>query len=76
MILGDWTWNKALVVGFIGLCIIGIIVALLFMIIGKKFKKNKRAQAAPTSSTTTTTGAGVTKGISPKSEYSPVPTNV
>ncbi len=76
MILGAWTWNKALVVAFIGLCIIGIILALIFIIIGKKFKKNKRTTAATTTPTTTTAGAGGSKGISPKSEYSPVPTSV
>jgi len=71
---GIWTWNKALMVGLIGLCIIGIILALIFIIVGKKFKKNKRTPAAVT--TSTTAGAGVVKGISPKSEYSPVPTSV
>jgi mannose/fructose/N-acetylgalactosamine-specific phosphotransferase system component IIC len=73
-ILGTWNWNKALFTILIGLCIIGIILAVVYMIIGKRFKKNKRAPPAAT--TTTTTQAAATRGISPKQEYSPVPTSV
>ncbi len=73
MFKGPWTWNKALIVGLIGLCIIGIIVALLFFILGKKFNKSV---TNPSVSGSEKTKSVVSKGISPKSEYSPVPTSV
>ncbi|CAF1359403.1 unnamed protein product [Adineta ricciae] len=66
---GVWTWNKILFVGLIALCIIGIILALLFLIIGKKFNKNKRTQA---SGSTTTTKSVVTSNVAAGGRYEPV----
>jgi len=70
IILGSWTWHKTLLVVLIALCIIGIILALVFLIIGKKkTKKNNQSQQSATK-------LPGKKGISPNPEYSPVPTSV
>ncbi|CAF1662094.1 unnamed protein product [Adineta ricciae] len=68
-LFGVWTWNKILFVGLIALCIIGIILALLFLIIGKKFKKNKGTQG---SRSTTTTKSVVTSNVAAGGRYEPV----
>ncbi|UJR24586.1 hypothetical protein I4U23_005961 [Adineta vaga] len=66
---GPWTWNKILFVGLIALCIIGIILAILFIVIGKKFQKNKRTT---TTGSTTTTKNVVTTNIAAGGKYEPV----
>ncbi len=65
-----WSTKKLIFAGLIALCILGIILAIVFFVIGKKFKKNKRSPAA---GTTTTTKAVVTKGVSQDPKYQPVP---
>jgi hypothetical protein len=66
-----WSTQKFLLVGLIALCILAIIIALLCVILGKKFKKNKKS--APAGGSTTTTRQVVTKGISADPKYQPVP---
>ena len=73
LILGTRSWTNGLIIGLIALCIIGIILAIIFIIIGKK-SKNKR-------STTTNPPGETPKGVGGKSvtrdpKYSPVPTSV
>jgi mannose/fructose/N-acetylgalactosamine-specific phosphotransferase system component IIC len=75
IILGSWTWHKTLLVVLIALCIIGIILALVFLIIGKKKNKKNNRPQQPAAGPKTTKSA-VQKGISPNPEYSPVPTSV
>jgi len=70
---GSWSWNKALFAGLIALCIIGIILAIVFMIIGKRFKKNKRSTSAGATGTSKSVAA---KPGTPDPKYSAVPTNV
>jgi len=69
VIIGSWTWNKILFVGLIALCIIGIILAVIFLVLGRKSKKNKRPTTA---GSTTATKSVVTKDISPGTRYEPV----
>ena len=69
MILG-WSTKQLIIGGLIALCILGIILAILFLVLGKKFKKNRNS---PGAGTTTTTKAVVTKGVSPDQKYQPVP---
>jgi len=66
-----WSTTKLLLVGLIALCILGIILAAIFFLVSKKFKKNPRTTG--TSGSTTTTKAAVTKGVSPDPKYQPVP---
>ncbi|CAF3832602.1 unnamed protein product [Rotaria sordida] len=66
---GSWYWNKVSHVTLIALCIIGIILALLALIFGKKFKKTKRSTIADT---ITTTKEPVVTDISPNTKYEPV----
>ena len=66
--LWGWSTQKTLIVGLIALCILAIIIAIVFLVLGKKFKKNKRSTQGGAS---TTAKGGVTKGSSdPK--YQPV----
>ncbi|CAF0973697.1 unnamed protein product [Adineta steineri] len=65
-----WSWQKAILIGLVALCILGIILAVLFLVFGKKLKNKKRT---PPAGSTTTTKAVVTKGISPDPKYQPVP---
>jgi mannose/fructose/N-acetylgalactosamine-specific phosphotransferase system component IIC len=69
VIIGSWSWNKILFVGLIALCIIGIILAVVFLVLGKKFKKNQRSK--PPGSTAATKSV-VTKDVSPGTRYEPV----
>ncbi len=69
MILG-WSTKNIILAGLVALCILGIILAIVFLVLGKKFKKNKKSPAA---GPTTTTKAVVTKGVSPDQKYQPVP---
>jgi len=64
---GDWSTKKLIVTGLIALCIIGIILVIVFLVLGKKFKKNKRSTPAG-AATTTTKAAG-----SQDPKYQPVP---
>jgi len=66
-----WSTKKLIFAGLIALCILGIILAIVFLVIGKKFKKNKRSP--PAAGATTTTKTVVTKNISPDPKYQPVP---
>ncbi len=52
VIIGSWSGNNALFVVLIALCIIGTILAVLFKVLGKKFKKNKRLTAAGSTTAT------------------------
>lgn len=72
--LGSWSWSKSLLVGLIALCVIGIILTLVCIVIGKKGKRNNSGQGSGTA--TTTTKAVVTKGVNPDTKYAPVPTDV
>jgi hypothetical protein len=69
MILG-WSTKKLLFAGLIALCILAIILTIVFLVLGKKFKKNPRS---PPAGTTTTAKAAVTKNISGDPKYQPVP---
>lgn len=61
--------QSLLIVVLIALCIIGIILAVLLMVLGKKFKKNKRSTVA---GSTTATKSVVRTDISPRTRYEPV----
>ncbi|CAF1279408.1 unnamed protein product [Rotaria sordida] len=67
---GSWPWSKIFFVGLMVLCIIGIILAVLFIIFSKKFNKNIR-----TTTTSTIVGAKEAgfKDISSNPTYKPVP---
>ncbi|CAF2755860.1 unnamed protein product [Rotaria sp. Silwood2] len=67
---GSWSGNKLLFIVLMALCIIGIILALLFIILGKKFKKNTRSI---TTRSTTTTKEVELRDMSPNPTYQPVP---
>jgi uncharacterized protein YneF (UPF0154 family) len=66
---GTWSWLKILFIVLIALCIIGIILSIVFMILGKKFKKKK--QANPPSSSATTR-ALKSAGPAPDTKYGPL----
>ncbi|CAF3524787.1 unnamed protein product [Rotaria sp. Silwood1] len=66
---GSGSWNNTLCIILTILCIIGIVISLIFIFFGKKFKKNKRSR----SGTITTSKDVEIKGTSPYSEYQPVP---
>jgi hypothetical protein len=66
-----WSTRNLIIFGLIALCILGLLLVCLFLILGKKFKKNKRTT---TTGTTTTTKAVVTKGVSPDQRYQQLPT--
>lgn len=68
MILG-WSTKKILFAALIALCILGIILAIVFFVLGKRFKQNPK----PSTGSSTTTKAVVTKGVSPEQKYQPVP---
>jgi hypothetical protein len=65
-----WSTKKLIFAGLVALCILGIILAIVFLILGKKFKNNKKSTST---GTTTTTKSVVTKGVSPDQKYQPVP---
>jgi mannose/fructose/N-acetylgalactosamine-specific phosphotransferase system component IIC len=69
VIIGSWSGNNILSVVLIALCIIGIILAVLLMVLGKKFKKIKRSTTA---GSTTATKSVVPTAISPRTRYEPV----
>lgn len=66
MILG-WSTKKILFAALIALCILGIILAIVFFVLGKKKPRS------PATGTSTTTKNVVTKGVSPDQKYQPVP---
>jgi hypothetical protein len=67
MILGSST-RKFIFWALVALCILGIILAIAFLL-GKKLNKKKSTAAG----SGTTTKAVVTKGVSPDSKYHQVP---
>jgi len=67
--LWGWSTKKLIFAALIALCLLGIILAIVFIVLGK-YKKNKRSTPA---GTTTTTKTVVTKGVSPDQKYQPVP---
>jgi hypothetical protein len=67
--IGSWSGNSILFIVLIALCSIGIILAVLLMVLGKKFKKNKWSTAA---GSTTATKSVVAKDVSPGTRYEPV----
>jgi mannose/fructose/N-acetylgalactosamine-specific phosphotransferase system component IIC len=73
IISGSWPTLKIVTVGLIALCIIGIILALVFLVISKKFKKNKRSA---TTGSTGTSQAVVTRGPATVPKYQQVPSAV
>jgi hypothetical protein len=69
IILG-WSTKKLIFAGLLALCIIGIILAIVFLVVGKKFKKNKRSTPAGAPPGPKSV---VTKTGSPDPKYQPVP---
>jgi hypothetical protein len=65
-----WGWSTGKIIFWflVALCILGIILAIVFLL-AKKFNKKKSTPAG----SSTTTKAVVTKGVSPDSKYHQVP---
>ncbi|CAF0805577.1 unnamed protein product [Adineta steineri] len=75
-VFGHWPWSKILIIGLIALCIIGIILALIFCILGKKFRKNQRSATTAKTGSAGTGKHGVTPGTAQGTKYESVAAGV
>ncbi|CAF0856121.1 unnamed protein product [Adineta steineri] len=73
---GHWPWSKILIIGLIALCIIGIILALVFCLLGKKFRKNQRTPPPAKPGSSGTAKHAVTQGIGQGTKYESVAAGV
>jgi len=67
-----WSTKRILFAVLIALCILGIILAILFLVL-KKLKNKKKPVQTGAAGTTATTQAAVNKNVSPNPKYHQVP---